>query len=65
MAPLIVLIVASATLWLAGRLGATIFQLPGTVLRTVLAVMFLITASAPGQETARSDPNGATGFSPS
>jgi uncharacterized membrane protein len=46
MAPLIVLIVASAAFWLAGSLGVTIFQHSRTVLRTALGLMFLLTASA-------------------
>lgn len=46
MAPLIVLIVASAAFWFAGRLGATIFQHTSTVLRTALGLMFFLTASA-------------------
>jgi len=46
MAPLIVLIVASVSFWLAGRLGVTMFQHISTVLRTALALMFLLTASA-------------------
>lgn len=46
MAPLIVLIVASVAFWFAGRLGVTTFQHPSTVLRTALALMFLLTASA-------------------
>jgi uncharacterized membrane protein len=46
MAPLIVLIVASIAFWLVGRAGVTVFQPIGTVLRTALALMFLLTASA-------------------
>src|SRR5215469_5067414 len=46
MAPLVVLVVASIAFWLAGRLGVTTFQYFGTVLRTALALMFLLTASA-------------------
>lgn len=46
MAPLVVLIVASVAFWLAGRLGVTMFQHISTVLRTALALMFLLTASA-------------------
>jgi uncharacterized membrane protein len=46
MAPLIVLVVACAAFWFAGRLGLTIFQHTGTVLRTALALMFFLTASA-------------------
>ena len=46
MAPLIVLIVASAAFWFAGQLGVTIFQHISTVLRTALGLMFLLTASA-------------------
>ncbi len=46
MAPLIVLIVASLAFWLAGQLGVTIFQHISTVLRTALALMFVLTASA-------------------
>jgi uncharacterized membrane protein len=46
MAPLIVLIVASAAFWFAGRLGVTIFQHTSTVLRTALGLMFFLTASA-------------------
>jgi uncharacterized membrane protein len=46
MAPLVVLVVASIVFWLAGRLGVTTFQHFGTVLRTALALMFLLTASA-------------------
>lgn len=46
MAPLIVLIVASIAFWLLGRAGVTVFQPIGTVLRTALALMFLLTASA-------------------
>ena len=46
MAPLFVLIVASAMFWFAGRLGVTIFQHGGTVLRTALGLMFFLTASA-------------------
>ena len=44
MAPLVVLVVASIAFWLAGRLGVTTFQHAGTVLRTALALMFLLTA---------------------
>ena len=46
MAPLVVLIVASLAFWLAGQLGVTIFQHISTVLRTALALMFVLTASA-------------------
>ena len=46
MAPLIVLIVASAMFWFVGRLGVTVFQHASTVLRTALGLMFLLTASA-------------------
>jgi uncharacterized membrane protein len=46
MAPLIVVIVASAAFWFAGRLGVTIFQHTSTVLRTALGLMFFLTASA-------------------
>ena len=46
MAPLVVLIVASLAFWLAGVLGVTIFQHGSTVLRTALALMFFLTASA-------------------
>jgi uncharacterized membrane protein len=51
MAPLIVLIVASAAFWFAGRLGVTIFQHTifqhtSTVLRAALGLMFFLTASA-------------------
>ena len=46
MAPLLVLVAASIAFWLAGRLGVTAFQHSSTVLRTALALMFLLTASA-------------------
>jgi len=46
MAPLIVLIIASAAFWFAGRLGVTIFQHISTVLRAALGLMFFLTASA-------------------
>jgi len=46
MVPLIVLIVASAVFWFAGRLGVTIFHHTSTVLRTALGLMFFLTASA-------------------
>jgi uncharacterized membrane protein len=46
MAPLVVLVVASIAFWLAGRLGVTTFQHVSTILRTALALMFLLTASA-------------------
>src|SRR3954470_15058754 len=46
MAPLIVLIVASIAFWLIGHAGVTVFQPIGTVLRTALTLMFLLTASA-------------------
>lgn len=46
MAPLVVLIVASIAFWLAGRLGVARFQHFSTVLRTALALMLLLTASA-------------------
>jgi uncharacterized membrane protein len=46
MAPLIVLMAASAAFWFAGRLGVTIFQHTNTVLRTALGLMFILTASA-------------------
>ena len=46
MAPFVVLVVASIAFWLAGRLGVTPFQHISTVLRTALALMFLLTASA-------------------
>ena len=46
MAPLIVLIAASAVFWLAGQLGLTIFQHTSTVLRAALGLMFFLTASA-------------------
>jgi uncharacterized membrane protein len=46
MAPLVVLVIASIAFWLAGRLGVTAFQHGGPVLRTALALMFLLTASA-------------------
>jgi len=46
MAPLIVLILTSIIFWLIGRAGVTVFQPIGTVLRTALALTFLMTASA-------------------
>ena len=46
MAPLIVLMVTSIAFWLIGRTGVTVFQPIGTVLRTALALTFLMTASA-------------------
>jgi len=46
MAPLVVLVVASLAFWLAGQLGVTMFQHISTVLRTALALMFVLTASA-------------------
>jgi uncharacterized membrane protein len=46
MVPLFVLVVASFAFWVAGRLGVTTFQHISTVLRTALALMFLLTASA-------------------
>src|SRR5580704_2942042 len=46
MAPLIVLIVASAAFWFVGQLGVTIFQHISTVLRAALGMMFFLTASA-------------------
>jgi uncharacterized membrane protein len=46
MAPLVVLVAASFAFWLAGRLGVTTFQHNSTILRTALALMFLLTASA-------------------
>ena len=65
MVPLIVLVVASAVFWFAGRLGVTIFQQTSTVLRTALGLMFFsYSIRALGQETARSDPDGTADFSP-
>jgi uncharacterized membrane protein len=46
LAPLIVLISASALFCVFGLLGVHIFQSPSFVLRAALAVMFLLTASA-------------------
>jgi uncharacterized membrane protein len=46
MAPLVVLIFGSLALWVAGRLGVTMFQHTSSVLRTALALMFFLTASA-------------------
>jgi uncharacterized membrane protein len=46
MVPLFVLVVASLAFWVAGRLGVTTFQHLSAVLRTALALMFLLTASA-------------------
>lgn len=46
MAPLIVLVLAAVTFWLAGRAGVAAFQDPSFVLRAALAMMFLLTASA-------------------
>lgn len=46
MAPLTVLIVASAAFWFAGRLGVTTFQHTSTILRVALGLMFFLTASA-------------------
>jgi len=46
MAPFIVLVVAAIAFWSLGRAGVAIFEHPGTVLRTGLGLMFLLTASA-------------------
>ena len=46
MAPFFVLVAGCIVFWLAGRLGMTAFQHISTVLRTALALMFLLTASA-------------------
>jgi len=46
MAPLIVLIVSILLFWIAGRTGVAAFQDSGFVLRSALAAMFALTASA-------------------
>jgi uncharacterized membrane protein len=46
MAPLILLASAAIVFWLVGRAGIVAFQDPSAVLRTSLALMFLLTASA-------------------
>jgi uncharacterized membrane protein len=45
-APLIVLAVSVAVFWISGHAGLMVFQDPSFVLRSALAVMFLLTASA-------------------